>query len=89
MSKRQDVLKRYKQEIDSKYDPKNAVGNPDICEIMARAEVIERELEENDECEECDGWGHKECNECGHDNECGHCDGTGLIAKKNTELALA
>ena len=34
-------------------------------------------LEQEEECDECDGQGTKECSECGQDIECEECEGTG------------
>lgn len=81
MGKHEKELKHFRELFKEEYKPETAQGNIVLIDLGRKIEVLEEILAKNRDCEQCNGWGIVECEECGHDVECKHCDSTGLIEK--------
>lgn len=59
-----DKLEDCKKEWNAHYNEIGAVaafGDEKLCRLQFRIEQLSKELDENDECSECEGWGSIEC----------------------------
>lgn len=78
-----------KREFDKIYHPDTHQENLEqLLEIKHQIDAIELILENNYECDHCDGYGVIECEcDCGHQHQtdCDDCDGDGLIEKDKEE----
>lgn len=86
MGKFRDQINELNKEFLKVYIPSTAFTNPEIGKIQHKINALNEQMDGKEECPECDGWGGKECCECGQDRDCWACDNTGLVEKKQEEL---
>lgn len=81
MNKLAGQLAGFERQFKELYKPETAQGNEELLKVQNEINRIKDILEENVECSECEGWGNRDCSECGQERWCRNCNGIGLLTK--------